>query len=99
MAGLVMFAWWLPNRPRDAGLVAEKVIAALAEPIPALWVSQHGRRAADVQIGCSVGIAMFPQDAAQPDALIRCADAAMYLAKSRGRGCHVFHAPAPNAAS
>ncbi|MDB5803465.1 MAG: hypothetical protein JWN73_787 [Betaproteobacteria bacterium] len=87
------------NRPRDAGLVAEKIIAALAEPIPALWVSQHGRRATEVQIGCSVGIAMFPQDSTQPDGLIRCADAAMYVAKSRGRGCLVFHAPAPNAAS
>jgi diguanylate cyclase (GGDEF)-like protein len=86
------------NRPRDAGLVAEKIIAALAEPIPALWVSQHGRHATEVQIGCSVGIAMFPQDSTQPDGLIRCADAAMYVAKSRGRGCLVFHAPAPSAA-
>jgi len=75
--------------------VAEKIIAALAQPIPALWVSQHGRRSADVAIGCSIGISMFPQDAAQPDALIRCADAAMYVAKSRGRGCLVFHAAAP----
>lgn len=83
------------NRPRDAGLVAEKVIAALSQPIPALWVSQHGRLPADVHIGCSVGISMFPQDATQPDALIRAADGAMYIAKSRGRGCHVFHAAAP----
>jgi len=83
------------SRPRDAGVVAEKIIAALAQPIPALWVSQHGRRSADVAIGCSIGISMFPQDAAQPDALIRCADAAMYVAKSRGRGCLVFHAAAP----
>jgi diguanylate cyclase (GGDEF)-like protein/PAS domain S-box-containing protein len=85
------------NRPRDAGLVAEKVIAALAQPIPALWTSQHGHRTADVKIGCSVGIALYPQDAATPDTLIRCADAAMYVAKSRGRGCHVFHAAAPAA--
>jgi diguanylate cyclase (GGDEF)-like protein/PAS domain S-box-containing protein len=85
------------NRPRDAGLVAEKVIAALAQPIPALWMSQHGRLAADVRIGCSVGISLYPQDATTPDALIRCADSAMYMAKSRGRGCHVFHAAAPAA--
>jgi len=83
------------NRPRDAGLVAEKIIAALAEPIPALWVSQHDSRATEVKIGCSIGISMFPQDATQPDALLRCADAAMYVAKSRGRGCLVFHAEAP----
>lgn len=88
------------NRPRDAGLVAEKILGALAEPIPALWVSQHGSRAPSVKIGCSIGISMFPQDATQPDALIRRADAAMYLAKGRGRGCLVFHAepPAPSSA-
>jgi two-component system CheB/CheR fusion protein len=87
------------NRPRDAGLVAEKILDALSEPIPALWVSQHGSRAPSVQIGCSIGISMFPQDATQPDALIRRADAAMYVAKGRGRGCLVFHAepPAPSA--
>ena len=83
------------NRPRDAGLVAEKIIAALGEPIPALWTTQHGRRSIDVQIGCSIGISLFPQDAMQTDGLIRCADSAMYVAKSRGRGCLVFYAAAP----
>jgi diguanylate cyclase (GGDEF)-like protein/PAS domain S-box-containing protein len=85
------------NRPRDAGLVAEKIIGALAEPIPALWISQHGSRVPEVRVGCSIGISMFPQDATQPDALIRRADAAMYTAKSRGRGCLVFHAAPPSA--
>ena len=86
------------NRPRDAALVAEKIIGALAESIPALWMSQHGSRAPEVKIGCSIGISMFPQDATQPDALIRRADAAMYVAKGRGRGCLVFHAEPPASA-
>ncbi len=85
------------NRPRDAAVVAEKIIGAVAEPIPVLWVSQHGSRVPEVKVGCSIGISMFPQDGAQPDALIRRADAAMYVAKSRGRGCLVFHAEPPSA--
>jgi diguanylate cyclase (GGDEF)-like protein len=85
------------NRPRDAALVAEKIIGAVAGGIPALWLSQHGGHALEVKVGCSIGISMFPEDAAQPDALIRRADAAMYVAKSRGRGCLVFHAAPPSA--
>lgn len=33
----------------------------------------------------SAGVATFPEDASSPDALLSVADAALYLAKSRGR--------------
>jgi diguanylate cyclase (GGDEF)-like protein/PAS domain S-box-containing protein len=41
-------------------------------------------------VGVSVGIAVFPDDGATPDALLRSADAALYKAKSDGRNTHRF---------
>jgi diguanylate cyclase (GGDEF)-like protein len=38
-------------------------------------------------LSASIGIARFPQDATTRDGLLACADAAMYSAKRRGRGC------------
>ncbi|MFI4995488.1 MAG: diguanylate cyclase domain-containing protein [Hyphomicrobiales bacterium] len=44
----------------------------------------------DVGIGVSVGIALAPADGLDAETLIARADKALYLAKSRGRGCLVF---------
>jgi len=38
-------------------------------------------------LSASIGIARFPDDASTRDGLLACADAAMYSAKRRGRGC------------
>ncbi len=38
-------------------------------------------------LSTSIGIARFPADATTRDGLLACADAAMYSAKRRGRGC------------
>jgi diguanylate cyclase (GGDEF)-like protein len=38
-----------------------------------------------VQLSASVGVAAFPDDATEPQQLLRCADAAMYIAKSLGK--------------
>jgi diguanylate cyclase (GGDEF)-like protein len=38
-------------------------------------------------LSASIGIACFPEDATTRDGLLACADAAMYSAKRRGRGC------------
>jgi diguanylate cyclase (GGDEF)-like protein/PAS domain S-box-containing protein len=44
-----------------------------------------------LNVSCSVGIAMFPDDAADMDELMRHADAAMYQAKASGRdGAYFF---------
>ncbi len=40
-----------------------------------------------LQIGSSTGIALAPKHAHTPEELLRKADAAMYLAKDRGRNC------------
>lgn len=59
----------------DARLVAEKLRRAVA----ALALDDVGT------VTISIGIAVFPDDASTLDALLRCADAAMYEAKHRGR--------------
>lgn len=47
-------------------------------------------------VGCSIGIALYPEDGKSLDELIRCADAAMYLVKERGRGSFRFYQPQMN---
>lgn len=66
-----------------AAVVAEKVIAALAEPF-----DLKGRQC---KVGGSIGIAMFPDDARDLEKLIRQADEAMYLAKQSGKNTHRFY--------
>jgi len=65
----------------DAKALAERVIAALAEPIEIA-----GRR---LFVGSSVGITVFPGDADGADMLLRNADLAMYCAKRDGG--NLFH--------
>jgi diguanylate cyclase (GGDEF)-like protein/PAS domain S-box-containing protein len=63
---------------RQAQAVARKIAASLA-------ASFHlGSAKQDVEIGTSVGIAMYPEDALDADALVKAADGAMYRAKQLG---------------
>ncbi|MGE0080172.1 MAG: PAS domain S-box protein [Thiohalomonadaceae bacterium] len=66
----------------DAGHVAKKIIDAIAEPF-----RLDGN---EIRITASIGIAIYPEDGADGDTLIRNADAAMYLAKERGRNNFQF---------
>jgi len=68
----------------EVGSVAQKIIGITSEPI-----AMKGR---DVQVGCSIGIAIFPEDGADYDALLKNADAAMYCAKEAGRNNFQFYA-------
>lgn len=61
--------------PPDAEKVARKLLDALSDLFPLAGAGQ------DVSIGASIGIAVFPGDAEDMDALIKAADAAMYVAK------------------
>jgi diguanylate cyclase (GGDEF)-like protein len=62
----------------DAERVAGKLLAALAAP-----VGPPGRQH---RLGASIGLARWPHDGDDPEELMRHADAAMYEAKSEGRG-------------
>ena len=69
----------LPHRP--GGPPALERIACLNEAI-CRPVAIAGR---DVRITCSMGIARFPRDGADPETLLTNADDAMYVAKEAGR--------------
>jgi diguanylate cyclase (GGDEF)-like protein/PAS domain S-box-containing protein len=67
---------------RDVDEVARKLLAAIEVPVAA-----EGR---PISVTPSIGVALFPGDAGTADELIKNADSAMYLAKSRGRANHQF---------
>jgi diguanylate cyclase len=67
------------EQPAGAVRLAEAALRELARPVPL-----EGGGAASV--GVSVGIALAPAHAAAPRDLARCADVALYAAKSAGRG-------------
>jgi diguanylate cyclase (GGDEF)-like protein/PAS domain S-box-containing protein len=69
--------------PEVAGLIATKIIELLTEPF-----ILSGR---ECQIGTSIGISIFPEQATEPETLVKFADMAMYLAKKGGRNCYKFY--------
>ena len=66
----------------DAEEVALKLLASIGVPVEA-----EGR---PLSVTPSIGIALFPLDGSTPEELVTHADAAMYLAKARGRAKHLF---------
>jgi diguanylate cyclase (GGDEF)-like protein/PAS domain S-box-containing protein len=68
--------------PRDAGSAAQKLLGELSRVYP---VAGH-----DLCIAASIGIACVPQDGDDLETLLRHADAAMYRAKTGGRGAFRF---------
>ena len=77
--------------PRDdvrerAAALAETLVAELGRPIVV-----QGRQ---LFLGSSVGITMFPEDAAGATALMKNGDIAMYQAKVAGKSCHRFYSRA-----
>lgn len=75
------FAAVLPRRAGrpapDTGELAARIIAAVNEP-----VSIDGEK---VRVGCSIGIAAWPEDDGDMATVMRHADAALYKAKRDGR--------------
>ena len=74
-----------PADRTDPGTLAERVLAALAEPI-----TLGGR---DLTMSASIGVVDTSTAGTAPDVLMRAADISLYLAKARGRGRWQRHDP------
>jgi diguanylate cyclase (GGDEF)-like protein len=70
------------GEPADIAAAAAAMAAAVARPIAV--------GATELELHCSVGIAIHPGDGEHAEALLRNADIAMYRAKQAGRGQCVF---------
>lgn len=68
--------------------IAENVLEALNQPITV------GDKT--LNIGASIGIALYPEDGQDPESLIRTADTAMYAVKVKGKGTYKFATESPD---
>jgi diguanylate cyclase (GGDEF)-like protein len=66
------------NQPQDAAELADRLIQLITQPCE---IDGHS-----IAVGTSVGIALAPQDGADPSNLLKHADMALYRAKADGRG-------------
>jgi diguanylate cyclase (GGDEF)-like protein/PAS domain S-box-containing protein len=80
-----------PLTPDSVTAVAVRLVESLQQPYYLGGITAHS--------GASVGVALFPDDGADADTLVRHADMAMYAAKREGRGNFQFFSPAMNAAT
>jgi diguanylate cyclase (GGDEF)-like protein/PAS domain S-box-containing protein len=69
--------------PEGAGVLARKLVEDLGRT--------YTLRDQEVQSGASIGIALYPHDAEDPEALLKHADLALYDAKHRGRLNYQFY--------
>jgi diguanylate cyclase (GGDEF)-like protein len=70
------------SRAEDAARVAARICAELGRPLQVAHV--------ELVVTASIGIAIFPDNGADPETLLRHADMAMYAAKQRGRNTYEF---------
>jgi len=78
------FLLLLPGVNEEQGIdVAQKILASLSK---AFQVEDH-----NLEIGASIGIAVFPSHADDANTLIRRADVAMYGAKSKQSGYNLYN--------
>jgi diguanylate cyclase (GGDEF)-like protein len=75
--------------PNVAGDIAGRVLAAVTAPVELGELRQV--------VTASIGIALYPRDAADAEGLIRAADLAMYAAKADGRNAMRFYSGELNA--
>lgn len=73
------------NDDRDAASVAQKIIGLIGKPF---MLGDY-----QANIGTSIGISLYPQHGTDKLTLLKNADAAMYLAKERGRNNFQFFSP------
>jgi diguanylate cyclase (GGDEF)-like protein/PAS domain S-box-containing protein len=76
---------------RNAGSVAQKVLDAVRHPVR---IDEH-----ELYVTTSIGIAIYPEDGDDAEALLKNADRAMYRAKEAGRDNYQYAAGALHEAS
>lgn len=79
-------------RVRDERSLAEVAIKLREEVLKPYFVEEM-----PLHLSPSIGIAVYPDDGDNPNTLIKNADAAMYLAKEKGRNNYQFYTPILNA--
>jgi len=78
------------EQAHQASMVAQRIVEMLSQPFELAGT--------EINIGASIGIAMYPVDGTSADSLIKSADLAMYEAKQRGRNNYQFFTKALNEA-
>ncbi|MDD2742632.1 MAG: EAL domain-containing protein [Rhodocyclaceae bacterium] len=71
------------NERNEAAISAERLLKALST---SYLLGEH-----ECFVSASIGISMFPEDATDPNGLMRNADAAMYRAKDQGKNAFQFY--------
>ena len=66
----------------EVAATADRLLAAMEQP-----ALVQGR---ELAVAASIGVALYPDDATDPDTLVRYADTAMYAAKNLGRARYSF---------
>ena len=74
--------------PETAGVLTEKLLAAIARP-----VQLQGQ---DIFMTACAGLAFFPDDGQEPEHLLRNADSALHRAKGNGPGTYQIYAQGMN---
>ncbi|MDP2787843.1 MAG: EAL domain-containing protein [Pseudomonadota bacterium] len=72
-----------PDPKAAAALVSRKLIDAVAQP---MLIDGHA-----IDVGVSIGVAIYPNDSDDAEGLLEAADNALYTAKQNGRGDFRFH--------
>lgn len=76
------FVILMPETSKDQALLAARRIGGEIAREPFLAREKFG----PLRLTASLGVAAFPDDARDPESLLRCADEAMYRVKAGGRG-------------
>ncbi|MEP7175064.1 MAG: EAL domain-containing protein [Gemmatimonadales bacterium] len=79
------------EHPEDAGKLARRILSSLAHPIR---VAEQ-----EIFINASIGIAIYPDDGEDIEALLMHADTAMYKAKEQGGNSYQAYSRAMNASA
>ena len=67
----------------NASILSKKILYALSQP---MYINQH-----TLQVSCSIGISLYPDDEVEPTLLLKYADSAMYKAKGEGKNNFKFY--------